>query len=434
MISRAIRVALLPLVLCCVSQRALAQEGVAPGTRPYRGLFAAGDPNPPHRLGVTWSAFGVRDGNLTADTRSFSPMTQLDGSYGDASMTLTYISRKDRFSILANGTGNGRYYNRPEQLTQFGGNGNITLSFDLGRNKETKISIFQATSYQPYFQLNFLNILPSQPTAAAANAGSPQYNALTNRDSREYDGVATLVRSWGTRTTLSFDYNYRHTTLSDSPAPFRWQLGTATFRRKLTKYAALRLGYGYGQARDGTVSTAPTVVNQNIDIGMDYARPLSFSRRTTITFSSGSSIVSDGVRQYFRVLADAGLTREIGRSWALTGNYHRGVQYVEGIVGPLYADTAQMRAHGLITRRIDLGVSGAYTNGEIGLSAVANDYVSYTGAVDLHIALSSMLSISTQYAYYYYDFNQATVIPGVPGTLRRNSLRVGLSGWFGRTR
>jgi len=183
------------------------------------------------------------------------------------------------------------------------------------------------------------------------------------------------------------------------------------------------------------VTAAPAVKNQNVDVGIDYARPLSFSRRTTITFGSGTSIVTDQFRSYYRVLADAGLTREIGRTWSLNGTYHRGVQYVEGLGGPVYADTVQMQVHGLVARRLDLGMTGGYSNGAIALSTVDSGYVTYTGAVTLRVALSRLVALDTQYAYYYYDFSsQATVLPGIPGRLRRNSLRVGFSGWFGLLR
>ena len=320
-----------------------------------------------------------------------------------------------------------------QTLSAFDGNGDVAFTADLGRRKRTKISGYQGVRYQPYYQFNFL------AGSAPSEAGSVRTrdNALTTRQSREYDGRFQIAENLGRRTSLAFDYAYRVTTFGESGEPFQWQLANGRFIRNLTKNAALRVGYGYGQAQEGlqwdsaSIPTRNAVLTQNIDIGMDYKRPLALSRRTSVNFASGSSIVTYQGTRYYRLLADASVIRELGRTWNARAVYHRGAQFVEGFAGPLYADIFQFRVGGLITRRFDFGVSSGYSNGVVGLSATDRGYLTYSGLADLRMALTRTLSFNAQYLSYHYDFDRGTPLPfGVPRTLNRQGLRFGLSGWL----
>lgn len=427
---RSARTAILMGVICASGSSASAQD-IGAG-RPYQGLFGGGESNRRQRLELRWATFGSYDDNVAADMNGgYDPRFQLKGTYGTAATTLGYAVRGRRASFIASGTATGRYYPDLRKLTEYDGYGVANLTIHV--NNKTTITAFQGVKYQPYYQFTFLtSFSPSQPLSSpSASSAGTRDSALTRLDSQAYDGRVQIAERLGTRSTLTFAYMYRHTRFGNIPEPFRWQVADGSFAHRLTKFATLKLGYGYGHERDGLSAVDPLVVTHNIDLGVDYARRLSASRRTRLAFTSGSTVITYQGARYYRVLADATITRELGRTWNASVEYHRGVQFVEGFAGPLYADSVQLRLAGLVSRRVDFNVSGGYSNGQIGLSATDRGYISYSGIADLRIALNRILSVHAQYLYYHYDFDRAAPLPfGVAPTLNRQGIRVGLSGWL----
>ncbi len=394
----------------------------------YQGLF--GSPAPASRsLDIRWSLLGVYDDNVTADTASYDPRLQVNGAYGLGEATLTYMQKTKRHQLTANGRSTSRYYPQMTDLSATEGSGDLSVVTQIGRRSH--VSLFQGATYQPYYQLNFMGVAaPSEGvTILSGNvAGSPELGGqpLRSLPSYIYDGKFGWGTQIGRRDTLSADYSYRHTIFGNSVrAPFDWQLAAVKFTHPMTRYAALRLGYGYSQGRSGT-----RVDNHNIDVGVDYSRPLSRTRRTKFNFSSGSSIVEYANQQYFVMNGDAELTHEVGRSGTLSVGYHRGVQFVEGVIGPMMADTVRTGFSGYLGSRVEAIINGGYSSGQIGLGSGDPGYATYTAGAGLRVALNRLFSIDMQYLYDQYDFDQgAPLLVGVPRALDRQSIRVGVTGW-----
>jgi hypothetical protein len=426
---RSVRAAIL-MLLVFFGSPAGAQELQPP--RPYQGLFGGADTNRRQRLEVTWATLGSYDDNVMADAPGGSdPRFQLNGTSGTAAATLGYAARSRHASFTASGTVTGRYYPDIHKLTDYDGAGNATFAIDV--NDRTAITASQGVRDQPYYQLGFVtSFAPSQPPPASSpSSAATRDSALSRVQSQAYDGRVQISERVGTRSALTASYAYRQTRFDDNRDPFRWQLANGSLGHHLTKYATLRVGYGYGQEYAGVRAGDPPVVTQNIDLGVDYARPLSASRRTRLAFASGSTVISYQGDRFYRLLADASLTRELGRTWNASVAYHRGIQFVERFAAPLYADNMQLHLTGFLSRRIDVSASGVYSNGQIGLSTTDSGYVTYSGIADLNVALARMLSVHAQYFYYHYDFDRAAALPfGVPSTLNRGGIRFGLSGWL----
>src|SRR5205823_573717 len=89
-------------------------------------------------------------------------------------------------------------------------------------------------------------------------------------------------------------------------------------RRQWSPHLTARLGYGLLLARysgSDAASIAPAQMH-DIDAGVDYHRDVTIRRRTTLTFSTGTSVVStplDGAHPV--ATGSATLSRDIGRSW-----------------------------------------------------------------------------------------------------------------------
>ncbi len=232
------------------------------------------------------------------------------------------------------------------------------------------------------------------------------------------------------RSSLTGEYSYRRTQFVDSPEAFRWQLGNARFTHSLSRDAALRVGYGFGQSQNSLGQSGPEQAYHNIELGVDYRRALSFSRRTSVTFATGSALINQDGGRHFHLLADATLVREIGRTWTGQAVYHRGLQFIPGFSDPLFADTFQSSIGGLLTRRLSALAGGGYSAGQMGTNP-ADDYGTWTGSGELRFAINRFLALSAEYSYYNYRFaDTVDLLAGVPNRLDRHGFRVGLNGWL----
>ena len=125
----------------------------------------------------------------------------------------------------------------------------------------------------------------------------------------------------------------------------------------------------------------------NLNIGVDYRKPLSRSRRTFLRFRTGSVIaeeletgavigeqvetgagIGDPVEgRRFEATGSASLVHQIGRTWSAQAQYRREVGYLEGFARPVLSDSANGTLGGLLTRRTDFYVNVNYISGASGL-------------------------------------------------------------------
>ncbi len=403
---------------------AIAQEV---GTeRPYRGLFGggAGGPEQGQSLEMTWALSGANDDNDTGGSLDVDRgLFAANSVYGTTGANLSYTARGKSMAFTATGGSTGRYYRDYPNLNAFDAVGGARFVAGLGRRVTFNAS--QNFQYLPYYQMDFLAaIVPS-----SERSGRSEIDPVAPQPSRGYDGSAALQSRFGGRSTFSVNYAYRHTSFESDDEQFDWRLGNVAFSHGLTRYASLRLGYGYGTSANTFGTSGGPNQSHLFDVGVDYSRALSFSRRTTFSFRTGSASFSQDGRQQFLVTGDATLTREIGRSWTGGASYNRGVQYVAGFADPLLADTIQASISGLLSRRLTLNLSTGYSSGS--LAASSQNYSTLHGESRLRVALNQFLSVDARYGYYRYIFDESVQLPlELPRSLNRHGLRIGLTGWL----
>jgi hypothetical protein len=371
---------------------------------------------------MKWSALGGHDDNVLSDAGNGSdPQVRTGGTWQTGEASLQYALGRRRLLLNVNTSLSGRYYTELHELNGLAASGDVRFTANLSRRM--RISATQGGRSQPYYQFNFPTSVPSQWSVLPFGT-----DALTKRESLTHFGTVDFSRVT-TRSSLTVGYDYRHTRFSDTANPFLWQLASSTFTRKLTKYGGLRLGYGYGETHDGLRPKSPVVGTQNIDVGLTYNRQLSAAHRTAVSFSSGSTLVTYEANTSYVLVLDANVARALGRNWIANGGYHRGVTFIEGFAGPVYADTVQLRVAGRVMKRLELGVSSGYANGQQGLSTASRGYATYSAATDVRFALNRQLWFTTQVGYYRYDFDGAAPVPlGLSRTLGRRSVLIGLTG------
>ena len=197
------------------------------------------------------------------------------------------------------------------------------------------------------------------PGTAAGGGDFPLGDGLVH----VYDTTAlasfAITRRGSVEAVSSYRYSALDTSSTSNETDLRSYSVGGRFRYGLTRNGSLRLGYVYRQGRRpdrcgrGNRSGRPTVVH-DIDVGLDYRRALSLTRRTSIGFSTGSTIVTvpvegstNGQLQY-RVVGDVGLQHEIGRTWLARLAYNRGVGFAEAFNQPVFADGVNLSVSGFL--------------------------------------------------------------------------------------
>ena len=164
------------------------------------------------------------------------------------------------------------------------------------------------------------------------------------------------------------------------------------------------------------------------DVGVDYSRPLSLSRRTTFSFGTGSAVLDDGVETYFNVTGNASLSHQIGRTWEANVVYARGLGTVAGFVEPTFSDSVNANLQGRLNSRLTFTATGGFANGNVGVATASNDYDSFQATTRLEWDVQrDRTGIYVGYYYYGYEYDEdtPTVVP-IASQIGRHGARAGL--------
>jgi hypothetical protein len=239
----------------------------------------------------------------------------------------------------------------------------------------------------------------------------------------------TLTR----RGTLSAGYNRQlndfssDATIGDLSSTTAW----GRFSYSIGRGLAARIGYGYQEARypgveDGDYRGA------TFDAGVDFNRALSFSRRTTLTFATGTSANRYQDVTYYRILGNARLSREFGRTWNAALAYDRTVEMQPAYSRPVLGDAATLGVSGFINRRLQFNSTAGAFFGNVGFTGSGNAFDTYTGSAGITLAFTRSIGVNASYTYYSYQFEEGAVptwFVGMPLQTNRHSVQANLVVW-----
>ena len=233
----------------------------------------------------------------------------------------------------------------------------------------------------------------------------PTYGfAAADQQSLATSATIGLSQQLSSRVSLSTEVGWnraRFYSAAVDPIRLEGRNASVGLRGNVSRDLGFRLGYGF---QDGLFGEFPAMQTgaevHNLDIGLDYNRALSFSRRTTLAFGTGSSIAQSHDRvRHFMLNAQASLTHEIRRTWTATLGYARGTQFVHGFNDVTVSDNVTAGLGGLLSTRVQLSTSAGYSTGQVGLGAHGPRFGSYTGSGELTVALSRVVGMYAQYMY-----------------------------------
>jgi hypothetical protein len=188
-------------------------------------------------------------------------------------------------------------------------------------------------------------------------------------------------------------------------------------------------------SRKGAIRTAASgekVRNHTGDIGVDFSRALSFSRRTSVSFTTGTAVFESGGNTSYRATGSARLNHEIGRSWNAAAGYNRSVQFVDLLLQPVLSDSIDAGVTGFVNRRVQVNSGVRASIGSIGFggNSANSDFDTFQATAGVSVALTRFLQFGTTYSFFQYRFGDGAVLPvGVAQNIDRQSIRAHVSLW-----
>jgi hypothetical protein len=436
--------AMVPAAALLVPAAASAQVMERP-SRPLRGLFDSGPPPDPNRtyeqLSITANFMGGYDdqvavGDLGAGAPP-DPRTTVSGSVAQGDLTMRYTrGRLNRvFTVDGYGYGVG-YFGNTDGISP-GGALHVAATTPWARRNFVRAH--QRVSYDPLFT-TAASFRPLESTVGADGLPTSTAYGLFERTSVNSDSSVGLDRQVGRRTQLSTQYSFLlHQYDDDLGGDSTTHVGNVALSRQVSRTMSLRGSYEFSHASVSDVAGGPRPITQHtIEAGPVLDRQLSPGERFTIGAGVGalyvdtrSSITAQPV-SYWAPYAQARVRAELGRTWAVWGDYRRGTTVLDGITRESFlADTATFSAGGLIAPRLELVTTGAFANGRTPAAAdTSTSYKTWTFGTQLRWAASQQFAAVVNYYYYTYDVARAVDLPiGLPPTFDRNAVRVGITVW-----
>jgi hypothetical protein len=347
----------------------------------------------------------------------------------------TFERQHPRRTVTARLGGSIRYFPESRQFLTL--DRSASVGIDARISARNRLRATQTVQYSPYRQ--FGAALFSSGTPGELPIYNPDGAATFGQSFVDFGTIVEVSRSFTQRTSLSIAYASRvSVSKAASETPISQSAGIAV-RRVLGRYATLKLGTAYRFGRTGFELTALPTTAQDFDIGIDYSRPLSFSRGTTLSFSSGTAVVSRAATasdpgEIGRQLVAIGAvtaTQTIGRYWVAQLGFDRNIQYVDGFPDPFYASRLMTQLRGDMGRRFSVLAQADYSTGAgVGSATLAQNFRGLQSQARLNYVLSRRWRL---FAAHYFTENQlsaeaiSSLPPGVMLRPSQASIQVGLS-------
>lgn len=414
--------ALLP-VLCAQSANAQILGGGRP-ERPNRALFGGRSGDIGQQLLLS-ADLGVGK-NRTRRPDEVGGFISENPGFGSGALRVDYGLNLPRFTVTVGAGSSARYAPAVRQTPVVHNQARAGISSNFQPTRRTTVNVDAGVSYQP------VSVLVLFPGMFEQNGGplslGPDYEFdLPTEHYLTTSGTVGLMQAVSRRSSLSLNYGYGLSGSADVLSQRSYNTVTGRYSHQLAEGLSMRLGYGrsFGQFEPTGANLSDRVETHNIDVGVDFDRQLSFSRRTSLAFSTGSTAISNGISTRWDIVGDASLTHEMGRTWRAVAAYSRQVGFLGVLAEPTFSDSLSATVSGLISRRVTLQTGVGASIGEVGLTSNATAYRAYQAFASLQTALTRMTGVSLSYINYRYRFDSPVSLPAVVAAdTRRQTVQV----------
>jgi hypothetical protein len=397
---------------------AAAQES-RPG-RPYRGLFGPEERNAARVLSVNGQIGSGYETGLLVERRQID---EIDLHFGNSSFFegesvfslfaggISYVDHTDRLDFNAAFQSTARDYSRFAMVSSHTASTGLTAR--LGRR--TTVSGFGTASFQPWGAVIYSGAL-TDPAFGQVVAPTRQIPVLDG-SYKTYASGASIAQQVSRRSTVSAGYAYDLADYSGLAGDYQHQEAWLRYMQGLTRNLGWHAGYSYSEARFRDQLPGSRARGRGFDLGVDYNRSLSLTRRTQFGFRTGMAAVDSNVEQptgfqgtQYSATGGAWLNHEIGRTWDAAVSYNRNIAFFESLRAPYFYDAVNVGLSGLMSRRVGLRASAGATYGNVGRTTgtgESNRFVTGVANAALTIALSRYTAVAAQYAFIVYSLDDA---------------------------
>jgi opacity protein-like surface antigen len=375
--------------------------------------------------------------STTNPTNLATPTTFEGGGFSTLLRTgATYTHRgKAEFAARANSV--MRYYSDIGELRSVGHNAGIGLTTTTVGGLTLLLN--QSAAYSP---ASFYGLFENGTPLEAGDPGitTPNYTVGNNNfQTYTYTTSMLLKHDIGPRSYASVTGEFFYTDRVHETPTWNdissYSLG-GQYSRNTTRNIALTTEFRYRSGEFG-YSGGGKATELALDVGVDYRRPVSATRRVTLGAHIGLSgaeypgteIGLIGFRRQGRVVGDGAFSIPLSHTWFATTSIRRGLEYETTFPAPVVNNAAKFSVTGLVTSRVDVVLSAGYARGESIFNQETFSFDTYTGEVGVRYAVSRNLAFNGGYLYYNYNTHNVLLLPGLPPGLKRNGVRAGLTLW-----
>ncbi len=378
---------------------------------------------PPRSLRLSISAFGGYDTDLTGTAPNNE--TAASAPYVGARASLAYQVRTEKIGFSAFGGADSRRYRTDDPFTAGSYDGGTVFTADL--TSRLKVGASAAGAYSPRF---VFSLLPVAGEIAPDVAPPPLDYGISSQRMVSYAVASNATLRVSRRSTLYATVSGGAQDFLDDNYDTNSRSYGGRYSYSVTRYTSLRVGYLSQNTDYLSFGTAPqyTFAQRLFDVGVNYSRPLSISRRTTVSFGTGTSAIDDGRDTFYAITGNATLVHQIGRAWDTSVAYARGLTVIAGFAEPFFADSVNATLKGRFTNRITMLTSAGFSNGAVGLGARSNNYNSLQASSRLEMAFDrGRMGVYGNYFFYGYKFGEIPLsVAAIPRRMNRHGVRAGL--------
>jgi hypothetical protein len=404
--------------------------------RPIRGLFGGGPAPDPARtrqeLTLMLDSLGGYDDNPPPPDGVIDPLRPREPGYtGFASAALRYGVGKQTRSLEVSGRGYLNSFQNQGLEPSYGANLQARGQTEVGRRHQLSLD-GNVTSDPFYSPVSFAPFGGStSPELREANLSNGYYV----RRSLATSTAIALESRWSPRNTVTGGYVYEMRDFRDNVGDGHRHVGTIDYARALGRRSGIRASYRHvnSEYRQFDLTTRP-FDEDALEFGYQYERRLSRVKRWSFSLGAGATHVTtlapvSREPLTFTLPSGYGTARfDLARTWSVRADYRRALSVVEGIATQSFvADALLLSVGGFAGRRSELVFAGGYTNG-IATAGSSGAYMSYSGTSQLRYVVSRTMSAVVSHTLYAYRLHGiADLLAGVPDSVVRNTVRVGIT-------
>ena len=409
-------------VLLLLPSAAFAQGN--PG--PFGGLFG----RTPERVGRDYTVFEIRTSTgLQLDDELVNPVGGADGPLGSIAGLSGAAIFDHKSSRLQTRLRSSASYHQFLQSPAVGST-TVENTGAVTWRVASRLSLDANATYlySPYFQF-FPSLVTAPYVPGVIPPSLPYITGLIESDT--VDATVGFTSYYSKHSTLSASLSRRQTNYrGQAAADFEANGGRALWTRRTGRNISVRLGYAREKSRSEALADTE-YLNEAIEAGVDFAKPLSLSRNTTMAFHTESSMIGrSGGSRHFRLNGGVVLGHGLSRSWHLTVNANRNTEFLAEFSQPLFSDMVGASVAGLLGARAELFLSANVGSGYFGIEGDQGRFRTATTTAQLNIALTRKLGLFAQYGVFSYEYPPGATTFATPYRFSRQSLTFGANAWL----